>query len=132
MKQDLMDNYGFTEEQAGDSLRQIESRKQMANGQLLSSDLKLSRLKLQEKQPIAELPSTAVLPAQTQAMMEGQTVQDDGGAGAQAAVTAAAGAGTIEMINTSMTAITGAIQQLQASNAQLLSAIEQKLPEPIG
>jgi hypothetical protein len=64
--------------------------------------------------------------------MEGQTVQDDGGAGAQAAVTAAAGAGTIEMINTSMTAITGAIQQLQASNAQLLSAIEQKLPEPIG
>jgi len=132
MRQDLMDNYGFTEEQAKDSLGQIQSRKQMANGQLLSSDLKLSRLKLQEKQPIAELPSTAVLPAQTQAMMEGQTVQDDGGAGAQAAVTAAAGAGTIEMINTSMTAITGAIQQLQASNAQLLSAIEQKLPEPIG
>ena len=131
MRQDLMDNYGFTEAQAKDSLREIQSRKQI-DGSNFSADLKLSRLKLQEKQPIAELPSTAVLPAQTQAMMEGQTVQDDGGAGAQAAVTAAAGAGTIEMINTSMTAITGAIQQLQASNAQLLSAIEQKLPEPIG
>ena len=131
MRQDLMDNYGFTEAQAKDSLREIQSRKQI-DGSNFTADLKLSRLKLQEKQPIAELPSTAVLPAQTQAMMEGQTVQDDGGAGAQAAVTAAAGAGTIEMINTSMTAITGAIQQLQASNAQLLSAIEQKLPEPIG